>query len=69
MQVHRVSEPFSQLAPVDVELLLSTGVPIGAIIDGRRLDIAMLRQLGWNIEPDALTPPTTTVSEGVPPAS
>jgi len=52
-----VNEPFADLAPVDVQLLLDTGVPIDAIIAGRTLDLAMLRDLGWTIEPGSLSPP------------
>jgi len=52
-----MSEPFSDLAPVDVELLLKIGVPVEAIINDTHLDMAMLEDLGWIIEPDALSPP------------
>lgn len=54
-----MSQPFSDLAPVDIELMLRTGVPAEAIIDGTRLDLHMLEDLGWVIEPDALSPPPT----------
>lgn len=54
-----MSEPFSDLAPVDIQLMLRIGVPAEAIIDGARLDLAMLENLGWTIESDALSPPPT----------
>ena len=52
-----MSEPFSDLAPVDIELMLGMGVPVEAIIDDSRLDLAMLERLGWIVEPGALSPP------------
>lgn len=50
-------EPFSNLAPVDVQLLLDMGVPAEAIIDGTRLNLAMLEELGWIMEPGSVSPP------------
>ncbi len=55
--IHRMSEPFANLAPVDVELLLGMGVPKEAIINGTRLDLAMLEDLGWIVEPGSVSPP------------
>jgi hypothetical protein len=52
-----VIEPFSNLAPVDVQLLLAMGVPAEAIINGTRLDLAMLEDLGWIVEPGSVSPP------------
>jgi hypothetical protein len=50
-------EPFSNLAPVDVQLLLGMGVPVEAIVNDTRLDLAMLEDLGWIVEPGSLSPP------------
>jgi hypothetical protein len=52
-----VIEPFSNLAAVDVQLLLEMGVPAEAIINGTRLDLAMLEDLGWIVEPGSVSPP------------
>jgi hypothetical protein len=61
VQLLMMSEPFSNLAPVDKELLLSTGVPAEAILEGIdgsfRLDVAYVRELGWSVDDDSLSPP------------
>jgi hypothetical protein len=50
-------EPFSNLATVDVQLLLGMGVPPEVIINDTRLDLAMLEELGWIVEPGSVSPP------------
>ena len=50
-------EPFSNLAPFDVQLLLGMGVPAEAIINDTRLDLDMLEGLGWIVEPGSVSPP------------
>ncbi|CAB4784972.1 unannotated protein [freshwater metagenome] len=52
-----VIEPSSDLAPVDVQFLLAMGVPAEAILNGTRLDLAMLEDLGWIVEPGSVSPP------------
>lgn len=50
-------EPFSNLAPVDVQLLLGLGVPAGAIVSNTRLDLAMRKDLGWIVEAGSVSSP------------
>ncbi len=50
-------EPFSNLAPVDVQLLLGLGVPAAAIVNDTRLDLAMLEDIGWIVEAGSVSPP------------
>jgi hypothetical protein len=59
LQVHmteRHLEPFSDLAPVDIQLLLDSGVPGEAIV-GTRLDLQLLASFGWIVDGDAISPP------------
>ena len=53
-------EPFADLAPVDIQLLLDSGVPASAIV-GTRLDLERLASLGWIVEGDAISPPPEAV--------
>ena len=59
-----VIEPFSDLAPVDVQFLLAMGVPAEAILNGTRLDLAMLEDLGWIVEPGSVSPPLDCSATG-----
>ena len=52
-----MSEPFTNLAPVDIQLLLGMGVPTDAFIDETRLDLTMLENLGWVVTKDSISPP------------
>lgn len=58
MQIRDVNEPFSNLAPVDIDLLLRIGVPENAIVDRRYVDLNILRTLGWTISDSSITPPS-----------
>lgn len=53
-----MNEPFSNLAPVDIDLLLRIGVPENAIIDRSYVDLNILRALGWTISDSSITPPS-----------
>jgi hypothetical protein len=49
-------EPFQDLAPVDIRMLLEAGVP-PECINGRKLDVLALGRLGWRVTRGSVSPP------------